>query len=79
MKLSVSLRDEAVEFIDRYADERGVPSRSAVVQRAVDLLRASELGDAYTEAWSEWDRDLTTDVWDTVTGDGLAPRTNASR
>lgn len=54
MKLSVSLPDEDVAFLDAYAGAQGIASRSAVVQRAVRLLRASELGAAYEGAWSEW-------------------------
>lgn len=52
MKLSVSLSREDVEFLDEYARTAGVRSRSAVIQRAVRLLRTSELGPAYAEAWA---------------------------
>jgi Arc/MetJ-type ribon-helix-helix transcriptional regulator len=70
MKLSVSMSDDDVEFIDRYADEHGVGSRSSVVQRAVSLLRATELGDDYEAAWDEWDT-ADADVWDAASGDGF--------
>ncbi len=40
MKLSVSLPDEDVEFLDAYAKSKGSESRSAVVHKAVRLLRA---------------------------------------
>ncbi len=70
MKVSVSLPDEDVEFLDAYASTRGVGSRSAAVHRAIRLLRASELGAAYEEAWAEWDR-VDGDLWDTTVGDGL--------
>lgn len=70
MKLSVSLSEEDVEFLDRYAGVRGVGSRSGAVQRAVALLRASELGDDYVAAWSEWDAG-DTEAWDGAVGDGL--------
>ena len=43
MKLSVSLPAEDVEFLDQYARSLGARSRSAVIRRAVRLLRASEL------------------------------------
>jgi Arc/MetJ-type ribon-helix-helix transcriptional regulator len=46
MKLSVSLPDEDVEFLDAYANEQGFPSRSAVLHKAVRLLRGAELGAA---------------------------------
>lgn len=79
MKLSISLQDDAVEFIDRYADARGVPSRSAVVQRAIELLRVTELGEAYSIAWLEWEADAGNDVWDASVGDGLKGLADASR
>ena len=71
MKLSVSLPDEDVEFLDRYASAQGIESRSAVMHKAVRLLRASELGPAYEEAWAEWTDSDDGDLWDRVTGDGI--------
>ena len=71
MKLSVSLSDKDVEFLDRYATQNGVGSRSGVVQRALLLLRASELGDDYAAAWEEWEASEG-DAWDSATGDGLS-------
>ena len=50
MKLSVSLPDEDVEFLDRYAKSQRIGSRSAAVHKAVRLLRASQLGAAYEDA-----------------------------
>jgi len=72
MKLSVSLPDEDVEFLDQYAQTQGYPSRSAVVHRAVRLLRSTELGEAYADAWSEWADSGEADAWDAAVGDGLA-------
>lgn len=71
MKLSVSIPDEDLEFIDAYASQHGVESRSGVVHRAVSLLRATELGDDYAAAWAEWEASDATD-WEATTGDGLA-------
>lgn len=75
MKLSVSVPDEDVEFIDRYAGEHGVDSRSGVVQRALSLLRVNELGDDYAAAWDEF---ATGDgeLWATVDADGLDESTH---
>ena len=70
MKLSVSLPDEDVEFLDHYARTQGYESRSAVVHKAVRLLRASELGSDYADAWNEWS-DGDAELWDPVVGDGL--------
>lgn len=72
MKLSVSLPDEDVEYLDRYARTQGLDSRSAAVQRAVRLLRASELGPAYEDAWTDWERSDDSDLWDAATADGVA-------
>jgi Arc/MetJ-type ribon-helix-helix transcriptional regulator len=70
VKLSVSLSDKDVEFIDQYASDHGLESRSGVVQRAVLQLRASELGDDYAAAWDEWESS-DREVWDSTTADGL--------
>jgi Arc/MetJ-type ribon-helix-helix transcriptional regulator len=70
VKLSVSIPDEDLDFIDRYASEHGVESRSGVVHRAVSLLRATELGDDYAAAWAEWEGSDAVD-WESVVGDGL--------
>jgi Arc/MetJ-type ribon-helix-helix transcriptional regulator len=72
MKVSVSLPDEDVEFLDAYADAQGIGSRSAVVHKAVRLLRASELGPAYEDAWAEWADAGDARAWDAVSGDGLS-------
>lgn len=71
MKLSVSLPDEDVEFLDAYARSRGYGSRSAVVQAAVRMLRSAKLGEAYAEAWNEWAGSGDGDAWEAATGDGM--------
>ena len=72
MKVSVSLPDDDVSYLDEYAHAQGLPSRSAVVHKAVRLLRASELGAAYEEAWSEWFDAGDGDLWDATTADGMS-------
>jgi len=71
MKVSVSLPEEDVEFLDAYVESQGFASRSAVVHKAVRLLRASELGQAYEEAFGEWSRDAAT-LWESTVADGLS-------
>ena len=71
MKLSVSLPDEDVEFLDAYAQEQGIGSRSAAVHKAVRLLRAVELSDDYQQAWSDWSASQEDSVWDVALTDGL--------
>ncbi len=38
----------------------------------VRLLRSTELGEAYADAWSEWSETGEAGVWDVAVGDGLA-------
>jgi Arc/MetJ-type ribon-helix-helix transcriptional regulator len=76
MKVSVSIPDDDVRFLDDYAREQGLDSRSAAVHRAVRMLRTAELGSAYESAWDEWARSDATD-WEAAAGDGLAA--NATR
>ena len=72
MKVSVSLPDEDVEFLDAYARSQGIESRSAVVHKAVRLLRASELGPSYEAAWQEWVGGDDATLWDSAVSDGLS-------
>ena len=72
MKLSVSLPDEDVAFLDSYAASSGIASRSAVVHRAVRLLRAADLGAAYEDAWQEWATSDEAARWDGASADGLS-------
>ena len=71
MKVSVSLPDEDVEFLDAYAQQEGFASRSAVLHKAVRLLRASELGAAYEDAWAEWRASEDESLWEATAADGL--------
>lgn len=71
MKLSVSLPGEDVRFLDDYAREQGLASRSAAVHRAVRLLRTAELGATYEAAWEEWAADGEAEAWESTTDDGL--------
>jgi Arc/MetJ-type ribon-helix-helix transcriptional regulator len=71
MKVSISLPDDDVEFLDAYAQSQGIGSRSAVVHKAVRLLRVSDLGEAYEEAFTSWDDDGEAAAWDAVAADGL--------
>lgn len=71
MKLSVSLPEDDVAFLDEHARQHGAASRSAVVQEAVRLLRAAQLEGDYAAAWQEWDTSGEREAWDPVTGDGL--------
>jgi Arc/MetJ-type ribon-helix-helix transcriptional regulator len=72
MKVSISLPDDDVQFLDEYAETQGYASRSAVVLTAVRILRSSKLGDAYAVAWRQWEDSDEADLWGSTTGGGLA-------
>jgi Arc/MetJ-type ribon-helix-helix transcriptional regulator len=71
MKISVSLPDEDIQFLDEYAETQGYASRSAVVHTAVRILRSSKLGDAYVDAWQEWEDSGESEIWEPAASDGL--------
>lgn len=70
MKVSVSLPDEDVEFLDEYTSAQGIASRSAALHKAVRLLRASDLGSAYEQAWDQWSESEAA-MWESTVDDGL--------
>jgi Arc/MetJ-type ribon-helix-helix transcriptional regulator len=71
MKVSVSLPDEDVEFLDAYGRAQGIASRSAVVHKAVRLLRGQQLSAAYEDAFVQWEQSGDAEDWDRTVGDGL--------
>jgi Arc/MetJ-type ribon-helix-helix transcriptional regulator len=76
VKVSVSLPEEDITYIDEYAQRAGVPSRSSVLHQAVALLRLRELETAYDAAFQEWHESEDGGLWDTTVSDGL---TDAAR
>ena len=79
-KVSISLPDDDIGYLDSETLAGRYPSRSAAVHEALRLLRESRLADAYAEAYGEW----TEDDWDVAIADGLdeasssAPGTGAA-
>ena len=71
MKVSVSLPDEDVEFLDAYARHHQIASRSATLHQAIRLLRATELAQDYADAFTQWDSEES-HLWDSTASDGLS-------
>lgn len=71
MKLSVSLSEEDVEFLDVYSQQQGYPSRSAALHQAVEMLRSGQLAGAYEDAWNTWETSGESLIWDATAADGL--------
>lgn len=71
MKLSVSLPDDIVEFIDEQTNSGVYESRSAVLRAAVTVLRQHSITDSYAAAWNEWEQSGEDALWEAVAADGL--------
>ena len=71
MKLSVSIPDEDVTFLDEFAERAGMNSRSAVLHRAIALLRSADLIGEYDQAFTEWNESVDAALWNSTSGDGL--------
>ena len=71
MKISVSLPEEDVAFLDAYAQEAEGLSRSAAVHDAIALLRTARLMTDYAQAFDEWIDSGEAAVWDAVVADGM--------
>jgi Arc/MetJ-type ribon-helix-helix transcriptional regulator len=74
MKVSVSLPDDDVEFLDGYSKKEGLESRSAALHKAIRLLRSAELSSEYAAAWEEFDAEGDAALWETTVGDGIEGR-----
>ncbi|GIH10913.1 hypothetical protein Rhe02_89800 [Rhizocola hellebori] len=75
MKVSISLPDEDLTFIDDYASRRNMDSRSAVMHRAIALLREADMESAYATAWDEWSSSGEGALWEATTQDGATDAT----
>jgi Arc/MetJ-type ribon-helix-helix transcriptional regulator len=67
VKVSVSIPDDDLAYLDTQTLAGRYPSRSAALHDAIRMLRESELADAYAEAFAEWQDD----AWDAAAADGL--------
>lgn len=74
MKVSVSLPDEDVAFLDAYAEAHRLDSRSAALQEAVRVLRYGDLEGAYAAAWEDWSRADDAALWASTDADALGDR-----
>ncbi|MEG3921519.1 CopG family transcriptional regulator [Microcoleus sp. T3_A4] len=69
-KISISLSQSLLQFIESYKIAKGCKSPSQVIEVALELLRNQELESAYRQASSEVDS-----AWDITVADGLTDET----
>jgi Arc/MetJ-type ribon-helix-helix transcriptional regulator len=71
MRVTVSLPEDDVRFLDEISRRLGLDSRSAAMQQAIRLLRTSELEVAYALAFEEWASSPDAALWDQTSADGM--------
>lgn len=71
MKVSISLSEEDLAYLDAETEAGTFPSRSAVVAAAIGAYRNRDLVTAYLEAFREWDAAGEDEAWARVLGDGI--------
>lgn len=69
-KLSISIPESSLEFIERYRKKHAMKSRSHVIEAAITLLRERELEAAYRAAAREPEA-----AYDATNSDGLPDET----
>jgi antitoxin ParD1/3/4 len=70
-KLSISLPESLLQFVEGYQEHHALASRSQVIQIALTLLQEQELEAAYRQSAAEVDEM----EWDGTIGDGLNDET----
>jgi len=68
VKLRVSIPDTIARFVHEYRARHDLPTKSAVVVRALEFLEEREIEDAYAAAAT-----AEAEAWDATLADGLAP------
>jgi Arc/MetJ-type ribon-helix-helix transcriptional regulator len=71
MKVSVSIPDEDVVYLQTLVDAGRFSSRSAALHAAVRGLRDRDRGADYAAAWDEWAASDDAALWESTVGDGL--------
>ncbi|KQR54087.1 hypothetical protein ASF88_04440 [Leifsonia sp. Leaf336] len=71
VKLSVSLSDEDLQYLDKIAaDMKG--NRSAAIHKLLRVQRELDAEDAYAQAFDEWESSGEDAIWDRTVRDGLS-------
>ena len=71
MKVSVSIPDDDMAFLEAQIAAGRFPGRSAAVHAAIRSLRERELDAEYAASNREWRESGDADDWDALAGDGL--------
>lgn len=69
-KLSISLPEQDVSYLDTLIDEH-TTSRSAAVHQIIRRMRELDAEYGYAQAMVEWEESGEAELWDQTAGDGL--------
>lgn len=71
MKVSVSIPDDDLAYVQTQVASGRYPTRSAVMHAAIRSLRTRDLEAQYAEAARDWRESGEEAVWDVTNADGL--------
>jgi putative addiction module CopG family antidote len=71
MKVSVSIPDDDVAYLQSQVDAGRFPSRSAVLHAAVRGMRDRDRSADYAAAWDEWAESGDAALWEATIADGF--------
>ena len=75
MKVSVSIPDEDLAFLESQISSGRYPTRSAAMHAAIKSLRSRDLEAQYAEAARDWQESGEQAHWDVTIADGLDDET----
>ena len=75
MKVSVSIPDDDLAYLETQIAAGRYPTRSAAFHAAVKSLRSRDLEAQYAEAMAEWRESPDSTAWETTVGDGIDDET----
>ncbi len=76
-KISISLSEELLTYVERYRQAHGLASRSEVLAKALRTLREGELAEGYRELSADYERRRDPLV-DAIGAEGLEPSDETS-
>lgn len=71
MKVSISLSDADLAYLDAETAAGRYASRSAAVAAAIGWMRRGDLVAIYDQAFDDWADSGEAEVWDPTAGDGI--------
>lgn len=71
MKISISVDGKDLTFLDKYAADHSLGTRSVAMREAIRALRGQKLARQYEQAFTEWEGSVDQKFWEQFSGDGV--------